>query len=314
MARTPLKKRSAFTLVELLIVIGIIVVLIALLLPAVQRIQETASQTTCKNNLRQLGIALTNYHASSQRFPPGVNPAVVLPPASFPVPGLSWTKYILPQIDQGNLAPWSANWTDPANSAWVNTQLKVFRCPSSPSGPRLEGNAAPTDYAPTAGIGMHAINNVPLANLISPPAQKWHGVLFEQVVNQQGTPTGLFKGASTKLSEISDGASNTIMLAEVAGRPEGWLLGMSQAAPSPNSGWANPAHAIVVNGPLSPNCQSYVNCSNNDEIFSFHPGGAHVLMADGSVRLLAERIPLGVLAKLVTRDGKEPITGAESDF
>src|SRR6478609_9116964 len=100
------KERRAFTLIELLVVIAIIAVLIALLLPAVQQAREAARRTQCRNNLKQIGLALHNYHDAYQLFPPGYvdrNGNPDLTPDNDLGPGWGWASFILPQLDQGNV-------------------------------------------------------------------------------------------------------------------------------------------------------------------------------------------------------------------
>src|SRR5262245_31657820 len=113
MLRSPARRSSAFTLVELLVVIAIIAVLLALLLPAVQKVREAANRTTCANNLKQMGLALMNYQHSNRAFPPAVKPIQISP--GVPVTH-SWGTLLLPYIDQENLErqySYNADWNSP---------------------------------------------------------------------------------------------------------------------------------------------------------------------------------------------------------
>src|SRR5262249_45580390 len=156
--------RNGFTLVELLVVIAIMGVLMGLLLPAIQRIRETANRISCTNNLRQIGLALHNYHETSGQLPPGYR-------ASFKYvdgvddtsPGWAWAAYVLPQIEQDNLyrtIDFAKPVQAPQNAAAIQQAIKLFRCPSDvladPFGvPDGFGNplavAAPSSYAACCG-------------------------------------------------------------------------------------------------------------------------------------------------------------------
>lgn len=122
------KHRSGFTLVELLVVIAIIGILMSLLLPAVQQVRAAARWTVCKNNLRQMGLATLSYQSAFQQFPPGCNLNT----------GASWQAYILPHLDQENLADMiqlnddSFTWQSDIGKEVLQTRLSVFRCPEDP--------------------------------------------------------------------------------------------------------------------------------------------------------------------------------------
>src|SRR5262245_46073781 len=215
-------KRRGFTLIELLVAIAIIAVLIGLLLPAVQKVRETANRTACANNLKQLGLACHNYHADHGKFPPGaVGPVGGVPPgAKHHGPG----TYRLPYLEQDALFRqynWNVSWFDLPNQTVVNTQLKIWQCPSAepnrsqngsvvtvtpPDVFLFKGTAACGDYA-----GMHRIDVELIRRGLVDPVSNNFGV-FE--VNR-----------TTRLGEITDGTAQTILMAECAGRPKLWRAG-----------------------------------------------------------------------------------------
>ena len=155
------KKRSGVTLMELLVVIAIIAVLIGLLVPAVQKVREAANRLYCTNSLRQLGLALHQFHNNHGAFPPGQVQGPYLTAGVFWPVNHGWAVFILPYIEQQplyDLYNWDKKATDPSNQPVVATPLSLFQCPSSPQQNRFMttspfnypgGKAACGDYAPT---------------------------------------------------------------------------------------------------------------------------------------------------------------------
>lgn len=135
--KTQTYQRRGFTLIELLVVISIIAILIALLLPAVQQAREAARRTQCKNNLKQIGLALHNYHDVARAFPPGwiAVDDTGSPSAHEGTSGVGWAAMILPYLEQGNIySQFNASLplTDPANAAFLRNQIPGYKCPSDP--------------------------------------------------------------------------------------------------------------------------------------------------------------------------------------
>jgi prepilin-type N-terminal cleavage/methylation domain-containing protein/prepilin-type processing-associated H-X9-DG protein len=292
MIRTIRNRAVAFTLVELLVVVAIIGVLVGLLLPAVQKIRETAHGISCSNNLKQIGLALHSYH-DSKNFLPASDTAI---PTS-----QSWVPYILPYIEQEplyNQYNFNLNWTD-VNQTAVATPLKVFQCPSCPIQDRVDTtftNPQPAcgDYGATRGVSPLLVT----VGLIPAPAD-FRGALY--------------RNAKTQLTDITDGTSSTIMIGEDAGRPQLWNAGQLVPGGYASGGpWASPNFTVngsSYDGSISNVGPCGINCTNNREFYSFHPAGANAVFADGSVHMLRANIPLTVLTALVTRSGAEVVPG-----
>lgn len=333
-------RRSGFTLVELLVVIAIIGILVGLLLPAVQAAREAARRMQCSNNVKQIVLALHNYESTNKSFPmawwldvPGGNN---LPAMN----GNSWGFALLPYIEQGNLyakfdqrfpamknlGPIAKN-----NVQVITTPLSFYKCPSSAydlteiyegdasgAGLPVKWDAAPSDYIATTGVRGVFANLAYAGNA----GGSRHGAL--QVYGPYGN------NRSGKIGNIVDGTSNTFLIGERTGGPHVFVgttkAGvLSQLLTSTNGGgwgdvlngenWisgglyansfnpANPA-PYLQEGPCG------INCTNirGRSFHSFHTGGAHFGMGDGSVQFFSENTEAKIIAAMITREKGEVVT------
>jgi prepilin-type N-terminal cleavage/methylation domain-containing protein len=322
------RRRPAFTLIELLVVIAIIAVLIGLLLPAVQKVREAAARMSCSNNLKQMGLALHNYHDTLGVMPAYGFDFATQPNPPFGTQGHSALALILPYLEQDNvrrLTRIDRTVADPVNlppnygtNPGGATPIKVYQCPGAPlrtvdygpyfvsigfpnNGPMILGY---TDYAIIRGIGGG----------------------FAGRCCPAGTPsgnTGLLgtKGQNARITDMTDGTSNTILVVEDAGRQQVYAQrqavspnGPGQVGWTLNAAWADYNTKVVVDGYSADGKTKnggccVVNCTNNDEIYAFHTGGANSLRGDGSVFFLKESIAPAVLAALISYNGGEVIPG-----
>jgi prepilin-type N-terminal cleavage/methylation domain-containing protein/prepilin-type processing-associated H-X9-DG protein len=285
------QRRRGFTLIELLVVIAIIAILIALLLPAVQQAREAARRTQCRNNLKQIGLALHNYHDAFGVFPPGNALSSLSPDAGYAVDlttanraaGYGWAAFILPQIDQANLynqlnvsgLQLVQLMMQPALRPLAQTSLPAYLCPSdnAPSLNDQRGFTNPvfgdTDVATASYVGVHGT--------------RWSHA--DDWIKTHTDPYGVFWPASrVRIQDITDGTSNTFLVGE-----RNWdnfsaiWIGTRNYTGNGNVGLRQ--HLGITNWKIN------LPGTNSPRAFhSNHTGGAHFLFGDGRVQFISDSI------------------------
>jgi prepilin-type N-terminal cleavage/methylation domain-containing protein len=331
------RTRPGFTLIELLVVIAIIAILVGLLLPAVQKVREAAARTQCVNNNKQLGLALHGHHDSYGYFPP----AGVDTPFGWPRRGIApgvqhgMGAFLLPYLEQNALAQqyrFDRDWRSPENQPVVTARLKVYLCPSVPSGERLgpvktsggfTWQEYSGDYAPQSGF-RRELAVAGYADFIagdydgnpSPPSDViGEGGPYRGVFETCGQFAGFIDNAFSA-NAIRDGLSNTVFLTEDAGRPLSYVKGGLPHPTNPTggangldgAGWASRGMNYGIDGSSLDGLTAgpcFMNCNNRDEHFSFHTGGGVHLFGDGSVRFVRDTLSTKVMAAMTTRIGGE---------
>ncbi|MEZ6122691.1 MAG: DUF1559 domain-containing protein [Planctomycetaceae bacterium] len=296
------RTKKGFTLIELLVVIAIIAILIALLLPAVQQAREAARRTQCKNNLKQIGLALHNYHDTHKVFPPGYveqNPAAVHARA----PNWNWMAYIAPGIDLAtsyNQLKVGENpmtvINDPVRLAIMQTPLPSFRCPSD-VGPDLNDdhderrwrNTITSTNVPGAVINYLAVNSAGIPR----PDEDNNTNGIRKEVDQDATGV-FFRNSKTKIRDITDGTSNTLLVGERVYKKVATTVSNN---PFAGVAWATNGRAGGQNYGIASamgSGQRRINCPENSEcrraFMSNHEGGVQFVLCDGSVRFISENI------------------------
>lgn len=311
------RRRRAFTLIELLVVIAIIAVLIALLLPAVQQAREAGRRTQCRNNLKQLGLALHNYHGSYGCFPFAQEDSAK---------SYSAISQLLPYFDQANaynLINFSLPYSDPANTTPRNLEIPALRCPTDSINP-ISGQGGATNYMANKGSGIIWLD--PSGPNTGFPAQS--GVMYYQSL--------------VRIGDILDGSSNTAAFSErlLADGNNGIVSPVADVFFSPASPntpdeavtmcnavditnlanqfplfmgapWMHGQHTYLhVNVPNSRSCGFFTVLRASMPPSSRHVGGVHVQLCDGSVRFVSENVDRVVWRAVGTRNGGETV----SDF
>lgn len=321
-----MKIKRGFTLIELLVVIAIIAVLIALLLPAVQQARESARRTQCKNNMKQLGLALHNYHDTYSQFPINYSTTFTVDNIT-----LSWMVGILPYVDQAPLFssintsfglnndprspnPQSVAPVNPSNGWAAKKIIPAFRCPSDTSDPIMGGRA---NYGGTWAVNSYkgvSGANWAWGSWTSPAA--YNNTRWGATNNGLDRGNGiLFRGNgfpyTNTFAQVVDGTSNTFAIGEAV--PKycihtwwWWFNGVTATCSIPLN-----APPVCASTPGVSRDQLLVNCAgdwpNNYSFYSQHTGGGHFCMADGSVKFVSDNIDLSLYRNLSTMAGGEVV-------
>lgn len=313
-------RRTGFTLIELLVVIAIIAVLIALLLPAVQQAREAARRTQCKNNLKQLGLALHNYISSCNVFPFAQETGNSAPNDN------EWSavSQLLPYMDQANVynqLNFSLGITNAANTPAVNRELQGMRCPSD-SQNNISGAGGATNYMANKGNGIVWLGVLTPPNVGFP---EQNGVMYYQSCVRFGDITdGTSSTAAFSERVLADGNNGIVspvadvFFSPLAPTTQDQAMQMCAAVDITNlsnqfplfmgAPWAHGQHTYLhVTGPNSRSCGFFTQLRAVMPPSSKHVGGCHLQLCDGSVRFVNDSVDLVVWRALGSRAGGEVI-------
>ena len=298
-------RRGGFTLIELLVVIAIFAILVALLLPAIQQTREAARQTTCRDHLHNIGIALHNYESSFKLLPPGSTSDVeqggwIANPQARHIH--SWASLLLPQIEESPLyrsINYDVSALDPVNLPVATTVIPLYRCPSftggdystAPSYTRFSSQYAIRNYAVMAGTDV--------------------GHVYGQNTGLLAPDGTIYPLSNTRLRDVTDGLSNTFLAVETREQQMSvWIDGgVSYVVAHPYDDGNPPTYAVDR---IALNFQPYFDYPDPRSDFgpsSQHPGGAFHLFGDAAVRFMTDNMDDNVYEALSTRAGHEVVTG-----
>lgn len=306
MTTPPSRTRRGFTLVELLVVIAIIGILIAILLPAVQAAREAARRSACANNVRQIGLSLLNFESARRRFPPGQ----FRPCQSCTT--WAWSAFMLDYLEESDAAARIDFKQDPrsvTNRLPTSTAIASYICPSAgrvnenrQADMRLGDLNGNMIWDRWLGEGMGCID---YAAIVGPSVTLTNITTGRRYEENEGVllrtrPRGAGMARQVKVSGITDGTSHTMVVGECAGRGANPRRNGTFTL---NGAWASGHNNMHVKHGV--NELTYPTVWDEEELFAFHPSGAHGTFADGSARFLSEDVDVAVLAAWCSRRGGE---------
>jgi prepilin-type N-terminal cleavage/methylation domain-containing protein/prepilin-type processing-associated H-X9-DG protein len=272
------RRRYGFTLIELLVVIAIIAILIAMLLPAIQKVREAASRVKCENNLKQMGLACHNFHDVYERYPLGINDPCVQGVGS-------WMVCTLPFVEQTNLLSYYLT------TYYYKSTIPLYYCPSEPRSYSDFYNNHGTDYVAIEGLDFF----------------DGLGIIISKY---------FYNAPPVRVTDVTDGTSNTVMIGErppVSTWYWGWAFNGTGIDASSGAANQRQIYYYDQDGNSCPNPPYYfgagpLNINNKcsfNQLWSNHIGGANFAMGDGSVRFIAYSGNAIIVSYLATRAGGE---------
>jgi prepilin-type N-terminal cleavage/methylation domain-containing protein len=298
-----MRPRTAFTLIELLVVIAILGILVGLIVPAVQQARESGARLSCKNNLKQIGVALHGYHDRKKAYPPGYQTQVADDNSDLG-PGWGWGALLLGDLDQGSvkrMIHFNLQISDPLNAKVREQVIPVYVCPSEP----LTGGFAVVDASGNYICGVARASYVAMNGVL--------GVSSDAFDNN-----GAFlRNRAMRIADITDGLSNTIFVGErcTSMSSTTWTGAVlngavpAQRYPSPADQLANAeaASALVLAHGSRDHLPNNPLVFDADATASFHRQGVNFLFGDGAVHPISNNISGDVYEALLTRNGGETV-------
>jgi prepilin-type N-terminal cleavage/methylation domain-containing protein len=290
-------RAAAFTLIELLVVIAIIAILIGLLLPAIQKVREAGARTQCQNNLRQIAVALHNYHEAFGILPPGTRGSVNL---------LSFHVFILPYLEQDiiyNQFNFKKYYDDPANLPLGTHRISTYLCPD---GTQLYTQYGAGEWA--NGVITFTTHYYGVAGPVGNNPQT--GVAYSVLTTDQGndaTQGMLYMDSEVRLTDVTDGTSNTLMVGEMSWNDANYYRVWTRGTYDDAQDRDTTCCRNVANGMKS----TPYNGSNNANDTSFGsehtPKGANFALGDASVRWITADISMRTFLSAASRNGGETL-------
>lgn len=307
--------RGGFSLIELLVVLFIIILLLSLLIPTLSSIRESSRHIACKNNLKQIGLAILSYESTYSRFPP--SSWTTNNPYNRSGKYIGWKTLLLPFLEESSLNIYDRNkhWWESPNIQIGNNHLSVFLCPSAIKAtalkiipekkPRpsivLSFELARCDYEAIMGVQPPSIN----------------AYLGNEFYNNNNRNNIMYRNSTTRVGQVTDGLSKTILLSECASRPDIYINGIYLNGQINNQGigWIDSEGSFSFDGSsqdglkqgCGKDCYVSINSTNYNEPYSFHHNCISVLFANGGVTTIYSSINIEIFSSLLTINGNEAI-------